>query len=361
MNYFQKRKTCRNAEELLHVIRHVRHMREDILSSAALEQLNRAESGLRAAMDEKEWVKLEAACTQAVAMLQVVNPPRPHREIRENIEMLAVALTVAMAFRAYFFQPFKIPTGSMQPTLFGIQVSSNVAPTVLDRWPLKPLKWLVTGKWYGDMRAENGGVVATDAYPRQGELDYSFFIGSQRYHIPRDAYPYLRVRHGDVVAKGAQLWRGVKMAGDHVLVDKIRWNFTKPKRGSVMVFKTDGIGGQMPPNMHYIKRMCGLPNETLQIVPPNLVIDGKAVRDVPSIMRVAKKMPGYAGYQLAPYSLLPETNACFRLAGDQYFALGDNTGNSWDGRYWGAVPQQNLVGPAVFVYWPFSSRWGKID
>jgi len=340
------------------VIRHVRHMREDILSSAALEQLNRAESGLRAALDGKDWTKLEAACTQAGKVLQVVNPPRPHRGIRENIEMLAVALTVAMAFRAYFFQPFKIPTGSMEPTLCGIQVISNAAPTVFDQWPLKPLKWLVSGEWYVDMRAENSGMVSTDA---SSELDYSFFIGSQRYHIPRDAYPYLRVRQGDVVARGTQLWCGVKTAGDHVLVDKVRWNFAKPGRGSVMVFKTDGIGSKMPPNMHYIKRMCGLPNETLQIVPPNLLIDGKVVRDVPSIVRVEKKMPGYAGYQLAPYSLLPETNACFHLAGDQYFALGDNTGNSWDGRYWGAVPQENLVGPAVFVYWPFSARWGKIN
>ena len=360
MKFLQKRKLCREAEELLHAVRHVRHMREDVLSVSALEQLGRAESSLRAALEEKEGTRLQAACAQAIAMLQVVNPPRPHREIRENIEMLAVALTVAMAFRAYFFQPFKIPTGSMEPTLCGIQVISNAAPTVFDRWPLKPLKWLGTGEWYSDVRAENDGMVATDAYLRPSDIDYAFFVGPQRYHIPRDAYPYLRVRHGDVVAKGTPLWRGVKTAGDHVLVDKIRWNFAKPRRGSVMVFKTDGING-LPPSMHYIKRMCGLPNETLQIAPPDLVIDGKAVRDVPSIMRVEKKMPGYAGYQLAPYSLFPETNACFRLASNQYFALGDNTGNSQDGRYWGAVPQQNLVGPAVFVYWPFSSRWGKID
>ena len=42
----------------------------------------------------------------------------------------------------------------------------------------------------------------------------------------------------------------------------------------------------------------------------------------------------------------------------EYFALGDNTRNSRDGRYWGPVPQKNLVGPALLVYWPLSKRWG---
>jgi signal peptidase I len=40
--------------------------------------------------------------------------------------------------------------------------------------------------------------------------------------------------------------------------------------------------------------------------------------------------------------------------------MGDNTRNSRDGRYWGAVPQANLVGPAFMVYWPVSRRWGLI-
>ena len=45
-----------------------------------------------------------------------------------------------------------------------------------------------------------------------------------------------------------------------------------------------------------------------------------------------------------------------KLAGDQYFAMGDNSFNSLDSRYWGPVPEHNLLGPATVVYWPFTSH-----
>jgi signal peptidase I len=45
----------------------------------------------------------------------------------------------------------------------------------------------------------------------------------------------------------------------------------------------------------------------------------------------------------------------------EYAALGDNTTNSKDTRYWGPVRQFNLLGPAVMTLWPFSSHWGNID
>ena len=43
---------------------------------------------------------------------------------------------------------------------------------------------------------------------------------------------------------------------------------------------------------------------------------------------------------------------------DSYYALGDNSGNSQDGRYWGFVPAKDVVGRPIFVYYPFTSRWG---
>ena len=45
----------------------------------------------------------------------------------------------------------------------------------------------------------------------------------------------------------------------------------------------------------------------------------------------------------------------------EYAALGDNTTNSLDSRYWGPVRQFNVVGPAAFTLWPFSSHWGLIE
>jgi len=43
-----------------------------------------------------------------------------------------------------------------------------------------------------------------------------------------------------------------------------------------------------------------------------------------------------------------------------YFAMGDNSANSLDSRYWGPVPEENLVGRGLFVYWPFNRHWGLI-
>src|SRR5207248_5698159 len=62
---------------------------------------------------EKQMEKLETTANNRLK-------PYPHAAWRENVEVLLVALTVAMGIRTFFIQPFKIPTGSMQPTLFGV-------------------------------------------------------------------------------------------------------------------------------------------------------------------------------------------------------------------------------------------------
>src|SRR5208283_5372679 len=63
---------------------------------------------------QKQLEQLEKAANKWIR-------PYPHAEWRENIEVFLVAIVVAMAIRTFFLQPFKIPTGSMEPTLFGIE------------------------------------------------------------------------------------------------------------------------------------------------------------------------------------------------------------------------------------------------
>lgn len=139
-----------------------------------------------------------------------------------------------------------------------------------------------------------------------------------------------------------------------------------------MVFSTTGING-LPQGTHYIKRMCGLPGESVSINPPQLLIDGKAVSEPDTIARIVRKDritpadPPYTGYQLigrgmqteAPVPLFSATDTV-KLAEDEYYALGDNTGNSRDSRFWGPVPERRLLGPAAFVYWPFT-RFKLVD
>ena len=93
----------------------------DRLTPQAVENMNRALADVQQALrsgakDEalkKEMERLEQAAGKWLR-------PYPHPVWRENVEVLLVALAVAMAIRTFFVQPFKIPTGSMQPTLFGV-------------------------------------------------------------------------------------------------------------------------------------------------------------------------------------------------------------------------------------------------
>src|SRR2546429_746414 len=103
-----------------HVERLLNHQR-DVLSPQAVEAVRAALTDLRKSVAENgEPEQLEK---QMETLEKVANKwlkPYPNAAWRENIEVLLVALAVAMGIRTFFLQPFKIPTGSMQPTLFGV-------------------------------------------------------------------------------------------------------------------------------------------------------------------------------------------------------------------------------------------------
>jgi signal peptidase I len=182
---------------------------------------------------------------------------------------------------------------------------------------------------------------------------------------------------------GETIMRARVDAGDMILVNRVAYHFRKPVRGETFVFDTRGINTSMQPpstlrmtdqqaGTHYIKRLCGLPGDTLQIASPFLLVNGKAAGE-PTIARVAAGQPPYntEGYQgllrrqnplaymtdRGPVRLQNTTDPNRR----EYAALGDNTTNSLDSRYWGPVRQYNIVGPACFTLWPFTSHWGSIE
>ena len=244
---------------------------------------------------------------------------------REWLDTLVVAISVAMCFRAYFYEPFNIPTGSMQTTLWGYHTVSGVEKTVWDTVPLSWLKWLWTGTKVVEYKAYANG---TPRFQDRHDGWMNVWIGtsSDGFKLPTDA---CREIAGRSFKRGETVWRGAVVSGDFIFVNRWRWNFRRPKDGDVMIFATKGIKTleeHLGQSTHYIKRMKATPGETYELEHP-------AVYD-------------------ARYPLTAKTKVT--MGEDEYFACGDNFNNSLDSRYWGPVPGANLRGTGDFVFWPFS-------
>jgi len=355
MNFLERRRTKKVLLHLIKEARHVRNLREDVAGATDLGRLDEGVRRVQDVLKAGNWPKAESAATELGARIEVLMPKRPWAWLRENLEIIVVALAVAMAFRTYFVQPFKIPTSSMYPTLCGIHYGPQDKPDWFDRTPLRLVKWLVFGSWYVEIRSQSSGPVQI-VDTNEGRL----FVVNGLVHRVFEALTD-HVSHGDTVIRGQLLASGVRIAGDHIFVNKVGWNFRKPRRGEIMVFKTNGIEHpQIKQNEHYVKRMVGLPGEILGIESPFLYINGKKMMQPSSIARTEAGASGYHGYQKMGTYLTNQNNRV-QLANDQFFACGDNQRNSLDSRYWGPVKRANLVGPAFFVYWPFSRRWGMAD
>ncbi len=332
--------------------RHVRNLREDLAAPADLERLDAAAGRVRAVLAGGRWAEADSSAGGLAAATAILAPPRAWPALRENLEIVAVALAVAMAFRTYFVQPFKIPTSSMSPSLCGIHYQPQDAPTWLDAPPLRPIKWLVFGAWYVEVRARAPGALRIAETP-EGRLA---LVQGMAHPIP--AGLHCRVSTGDRVLPGQVLASGNRIAGDHIFVNKAVWNFRPPRRGEITVFKTDDIRHpQIKTNEHYVKRLVGLPGESLSLDPPRLLIGGRPVGGSAAIARIEAARDGYRGFLATGDYLTGATNRV-ALGPHDFFVCGDNQANSLDSRYWGPVRRANLVGPAFLVYWPFSRRWG---
>ena len=360
MRYLQRRQYKKLVKQILHEGRHARHMRADRADPADLEKLDRAEQGLLEAWNGRADAEtLDRAMEQLVESARVVLPPRSQPRIREFVEIGVVAIAVAMGFRTYFIQPFKIPTQSMEPTLYGIKVDRDAEAGWMDKPPMRYVKFLTTGKRHLEVKASTSGPVefvedriSRKQYIRIRGRGHRYFGGMEQHVSP-----------GQYVEKGQLLASGTVTAGDHIFVDKIRYNFVKPKRGQIVVFRTEAIQHpEIQKTDHYIKRLVGLPGEVIALRPPHLIVNGQPVTEPEPFERLLSTP--YHGYNLAqhrrpPRPLLSQSNDRLKLGDDEYLMFGDNTDVSLDGRYFGGVPQHSLIGPAFAVYWPFGPRWGR--
>ncbi len=137
--------------------------------------------------------------------------------------------------------------------------------------------------------------------------------------------------------------------GDRILVNKFIYGvkipffedlrlpaLRKPMRGDVIVFISPE-----DKRRDFIKRLVGLPGETVEIKDRRIYINGKPVID--------DKFAGKDYYNRGDYG---RENQAIVVPDDAYYVLGDNSASSRDSRYWGFVPKKYLLGKAIVIYWP---------
>ncbi|MEO6568357.1 MAG: signal peptidase I [Opitutaceae bacterium] len=174
--------------------------------------------------------------------------------------------------------------------------------------------------------------------------------------------PVIQVPLGKTVKAGDPIIRFDLLTGDQLFVDRMSYHFVPPKVGQGFVFRTehinspymrDNAGGQI--ESYYIKRLVGTPGDTLEIKSPVLYRNGNPITGSSAFAANATREGKYTGY----------TNQHLLSAGEKltvspqkYFAMGDNSSNSADSRYWGFVPAKDVAGRPLFIYYPFTRRWG---
>lgn len=364
---------------------------QDILSAKDVETIKALEDRYPALLKARDVEGLTKLNKEVMKLGNRLFPPSPWDGWKENVEVFVVAAIMALAIRTFFLQPFKIPTGSMEPTLFGIEPRPSVElpPNLL----FQLFDFIIHGKTYSRVVTQHGGTI--DGFTPGSFtiwLEYTdVHIGNETDRIwirPSDVEYKLHLLPGQTFSPGAVLANYVTQTGDQVLVDKVTYNFHAPRRGDVFIFKTAGIPG-LADERHgqegsedFIKRCVGLAGDIIEVTPPILLINGKPADAAPSFAKEFAQTDHYPGYSLVQWGdSLAAGEGCvgvtknpasspdpfdkqnaqtYYVPADCYWAMGDNSPNSKDSRYWGGVPRQNLVGRGYFVFWPFTSRWGWI-
>lgn len=140
---------------------------------------------------------------------------------------------------------------------------------------------------------------------------------------------------------------------DRLIVDKLSYNFTSPKRGDIIVFNpTQALERE---NFHdaFIKRVVGLPGEKVELKNGKLYINGKTLQE--------KYINGQqTSTDVCPVEQLAYLAKPVVVPPNSYLVLGDNRKNSYDGRCWGLVPRDRIIGKASVRFWPLN-HLGAID
>jgi signal peptidase I len=376
--------TCKHVQKVLSEQR-------DLLSPDAIEEVQKSISHVRNTIRERpNRSAIEASMSELQTVIDKCLKPYPNAGHRERVEMLLVTVAIVLGIWTFFLKSFKIPTGSMQPTLYGVTHEN-----LIDRPDIEFPNGLQRFFTFCYRRVSHTHIKAADTGEfrviDQQPLRVLVFNLRQRFQIG-NAVQTIWFPPDDVFRRAALIdWSGSPVArifqkgedvikikaisGDHLFVDRLTYNFRPPKRGEIIVFKTKGISA-LPQDEFYIKRLVALGGEAVRIGNDrHLVINGKRLdANTPRFKGVYSFNPKepprdsqYSGHlnDSVVQNFYRFTNVAplFRHETDSqtvkpnhYMVMGDNTLNSSDSRTWGDFPRENVIGKSFFVFWPIGSQ-----
>ncbi|MBM3873889.1 MAG: signal peptidase I [Verrucomicrobia bacterium] len=426
-----------HAASWLELAEKVLHYRRDVLPPNDLAELRAGSARLQGEIRQKaaaERLKLSIAAVEQT-LQRTGGKLHPKSSLVENVEFFLVAAIVILGIRAYFLQPFKIPTNSMWPSYHGMTpevfrdraeepgageqalrfvafgASSRRLDAPVSGEILIPVgnvggragvahyqvvsgrKWFVIPTQLREYRLYVNDAPVSVEVPLDFDFDWAlreaYFPGAGKLEdaimplIAAGKFEWREVvedgrrvrmqfiRTGRTVAAGERLLSFDILTGDQLFVDRMSYHFVAPSVGSGFVFRTKNIPGIADTygDQYYVKRLVGTPGDTLEILRPKSETPGNGSRsNIGTLLRNGEPIMGsaafsrnnaqegrYRGYQALG---LLQSGRTVEVPEHAFFTLGDNSGNSSDSRYWGFVPEKDVIGRPLVIYYPFTRRWG---
>ena len=364
----------RERRKLVSELKNRRHSEDDILTPALRRDFDFIIEELEKSDDAGE------AVTAARKKFSALPFPVRRGNVYAFLDLILVVGAVAFGLRALFFQPFRIPTSSMQPTLYGIHYieKESFDKGIAAKFPA-PVSSLLSASTRAFAVADRDSTYYDGTGDIQTGMVFdktSFRLGDQLITLPGNpdqVASYAKLYNNKVFKKGDTIADGVVSLGDHLFVERFSLYLRPPQRGDVMVFSTEGLfvdGIPLSKNsgFYYIKRIAALPGDTVKIVNDQLYVRPRGEKEFRKIQDIADKFKkiysGRGGYHGHLSNMGRESFAYgteYVIPYDRYLMLGDNSQFSMDSRYFGSVHRNSFIGRAWLVFFPFSRRMGIAD
>ncbi|MGF1509349.1 MAG: signal peptidase I [Myxococcota bacterium] len=305
------RQQKKRAKELRKAVRRLVDKRAGGLREADVQAIEKCLTDLDGALDAGQPDRLQAAMESLEQRAQRSLGYERKSSVREMVESLLVAVAVALVLRAFVVEPFKIPTGSMIPTLL---VGDHIFVSKFAYGFRVPL----SNAWFATWATPERGDVIVFRYPEDQSKDY--------------------------------IKRVVAVAGDEVYTDGIDVfvNGTRLPREQLERFEylEEGEGGPM------------LGSRDAQRFAESALGSSASYTVLYEDRPVRPGWPSGASPPGLRCSNGPVPRRRCRVADDYLFVMGDNRDNSQDSRWWGGVPTSFVKGKALFIWWSYGPRSG---